>query len=130
MLRCHGAAVRRSGAHASCRLPAAAGRRSLVGSSALGTATRLHPRPSPLLLQLPRRAAAYSTKPQWQHQVTADKAAALEQSYGRLGRLANRLGSSGSSLSFLGRWALFVRNSRRLRLGIRAFRTAVLCFLM
>jgi hypothetical protein len=46
---------------------------------------------------------------------------------GRLARVAQRLAASGSGLAFLGRWALWLRSSRRARLSIRAFRTAVLC---
>jgi hypothetical protein len=46
---------------------------------------------------------------------------------GRMGRAAQRLADSDRSLAFLGRWALWIRRSRRTRLAIRAFRTAVLC---
>eukprot|EP01043_Picozoa_sp_COSAG02_P040709 COSAG02_NODE_3314_length_6953_cov_4.605924_12_plen_300_part_00 len=46
---------------------------------------------------------------------------------GRLGRAAQRLAASGSGMAFLGRWALWLRASRRTRLCIRAFRTAFLC---
>ncbi len=46
---------------------------------------------------------------------------------GRLGRAAQHLAASGGGLAFLGRWALWLRASRRTRLSIRALRTAVLC---
>ena len=59
--------------------------------------------------------------------VTAAASTATEPSLGRLGRTAQRLAQSNSSLAFLGRWALYLRKFRRTRLAIRAVRTAVLC---
>lgn len=46
---------------------------------------------------------------------------------GRLARAAERLAASDSGMAFLGRWALWLRSSRRARLSIRAVRTAILC---
>ena len=57
-------------------------------------------------------------------------AAATAKSYGRLSRYAHKLAHSNSWFAFVGRRLLWIRESRRLRLAVRALRAGILCFVI
>ena len=58
------------------------------------------------------------------------EAAATAKSYGRLSRYAHKLAHSNSWFAFVGRRLLWIRESRRLRLAVRALRAGILCFVI